>query len=72
MTNDDDILEGLASTPDPEIQKEFDEAAAVLTAIEGAKESGMEAEFMTYFLRSFKAGRSISESIWDAQCEWDL
>jgi hypothetical protein len=43
-----------------------------IASLEWAKECGLELEFMTFFFEEFKRSKSVYESIWYANCEWDL
>lgn len=76
MDNKDDDFDELLRngvTLDPEIKQEFEDAEALLTAIEEVKrEYNMQAEFLVEFIRNIRSGHSVQESIWYAYCEWDL
>ncbi len=53
-------------------ENEINDAKMFLDALEGAKESGLEIEFFTFFLADIRRGTSVKEAIWYAYCEWDL
>ena len=57
---------------DPVLEAEEADAKAFCVGYEGAKESGMEREYVMWVLRALKQGSSMSESIYEAYWEWDL
>lgn len=58
--------------PDPEADAERADAKAFLNGLEGAKESGMESEYVIDVIRAIKKGETMTDAIFYAYCEWDL
>lgn len=51
---------------------EIDAVKTLIESIKWARESGLEVEFVQFFLDEFKRTGNVYESIWYANCEWDL
>lgn len=57
---------------DPELQREFEEADAFLTALGKAAAYRLESEFVRSVFGFVKRGDTVHEAVFGAICEWDL
>lgn len=66
----DDKVSVPASSLDPEMQKEFEDAYYILGCLEDYCE--LSSELMVWFIRGLREGKSVTDAINNALCEWDL
>lgn len=55
-----------------EVTKEFEDGLDAWQSLQKAVPCQLEVEWFVFFLREIRAGKSVQEACFAAQCEWDL
>ena len=67
-----EVSDEFLASDDGEYARDMINAKKVLAALENAKQSGLQLEFLSFFINELCRGASYDEAIAYAEREWDL